>query len=422
MDIDERKGFTIGTRGAKHPDERVRGQRKHDSGRADSDARLRIAVVLYSAKMTGARRQKIRLVNGFAGRGCSVDLVLVRALGPLLESVAPAVRIVELDGAAVRTAAALRVRSQGVLATALPSLVAYLRKSRPDVVMAGNTAASLLTGVAHRIVGAEPTRSVLCITNHLSGSRVPGASIEIRLARWILPWADVVVPVGDAVARDLAQIVPGLEAKLRTIHNPIIPEDLAERRRAPAPHPWFEDGGPPIVLGCGRLEPQKDFATLLRAFALVRDETAARLVILGGGPERKRLKSLARSLGVDAFVAFAGKVRNPFAAMARSDVFVLSSTWEGLPNALVEAMACGCPVVSTDAPGGSRNVLRDGALGPLVPPGDPRAMADAVIRVLRDPPRTAEPETRGGDFTAAKSVDAYLALFHAIRKVGLADA
>lgn len=381
----------------------------------NTDVRLRLAVVLYSAKITGARRQKIRLANALAERGCDVDLVFIRALGPLLQLVDPAVRVVELKSAAVRAATALHLRSQGVEIAALPSLVDYLRSARPDVVMAGNTAASLITGVAHRIAGVESTRSALCVTNHLSGSRVHGASLELRLARWILPWGSAVVPVGDAVARDLAQNIPGLEKKLRTIHNPIVPDDLAELRRAPAPHPWFEDGGPPIVLGCGRLEPQKDFATLLHAFALMRDEIEARLVILGGGPERKPLRSLARSLGIAEFVAFAGKVTNPFAAMARSDVFVLSSIWEGLPNTLVEAMACGCPVVSTDAPGGSRDALRNGSLGPLVPPGDPRAMADAVIRVLRDPPDADELEARASEFSVRNSVDAYLALFREIR-------
>jgi glycosyltransferase involved in cell wall biosynthesis len=257
-------------------------------------------------------------------------------------------------------------------------------------------------------------RSVLCITNHLSGSEVGGAAAEMRLARRVLPWADAVVPVGDAVARDLAENIPGIEKKLRTIHNPVITDDLAERCAADPPHRWFEDGGPPIVIGCGRLEPQKDFATLLRAFALARKEIDARLVIVGGGPERRSLEALAASLGIDSSTAFLGRIDDPFAAMARSSVLVLSSRWEGLPNVVVEAMACGCPVVSTDSPGGSREALLDGELGPLVPPVDPRAMADAIVQVLREPPCRSALGARAAEFTEAKSVDAYLALFRSL--------
>jgi len=385
---------------------------------ATADRRLHVAIVLYSAKMTGARRQKIRLANAFSRRGCDVDVVFVRARGALMKSISPDVRIVELNGSAVRMAAAFGSRSLWVMAAALPSLVSHLRESRPDVVMAGNTPASLLTSPAHRIARVKKTRSVLCITNHLSRSAAGGAAIEMRLARLILPWADVVVPVGDAVARDLAENVPGIEKKLRTIYNPVITGDLAELCRADPPHEWLEDRGPPILMACGRLEPQKDFPTLLRAFALVREQIDARLVIIGGGPERRDLGALATGLGVDSSTAFLGKLDNPFAAMARSSVLVLSSLWEGLPNVLVEAMACGCPVVSTDCPGGSREALLDGELGPLVPPGDPRAMADAVIQVLNEPPRLAALEARGADFTEEKSVDAYLALFRSLASAG----
>jgi glycosyltransferase involved in cell wall biosynthesis len=383
-----------------------------------TDRRLHVAIVLYSAKATGARRQKIRLANAFARRGCRVDLVFVRARGALIESVSPEVRIVELCGSAIRVAVALRWGSLGVTAAALPSLVSHLRRSRPDVVMGGNSPISYLTSLAHRIAGVKQIRSVLCMTNHLSGSEVTGAAAEMRLARWVLPWADAVVPVGDAVAKDLAENVPGIEKELRTIHNPVVTDDLAERCAADPPYRWFEDGGPPIVIGCGRLEPQKDFATLLRAFALVLEEIDARLVIAGGGPERRSLEALAASLGIDASTAFLGRIDDPFAAMARSGVLVLSSRWEGMPNVVIEALACGCPVVATDAPGGSREALLDGELGPLVPRGDPRAMADAIVQVLREPPSRSALEARGAQFTEGKSVDTYLALFRSLTSEG----
>jgi glycosyltransferase involved in cell wall biosynthesis len=399
-----------------------------ECGRVAPERQLRVAVLLYSAKATGARRQKIRLASAFARRGCAVELVLVRARGALLASVAPEVRLVVLEGAALRWAVALRLGSAGTMAAALPSLVGYLRRSAPDVLLAGNTPASLLAAPAHRLAqrgrqplarrGRQPLarrgRLVACVTNHVSGSRIPGAAAERWLVRRTLPWADAVVAVGEAVARDVREQVPAVGPRLRTIHNPVIGDDLAERRAAAPPHPWFEDGGPAVVLGCGRLEPQKDFATLLRAFALVRREREIRLVILGEGPERRALAELAAALGVARDVAFLGWVDDPFPAMARAGLLVLSSRWEGMPNVLIEAMACGCPVVSTDAPGGSRDALAGGALGPLVPPGDARAMARAMLAVLGNPPPRAALEARAAGFTEARSVEAYLALFRSL--------
>jgi glycosyltransferase involved in cell wall biosynthesis len=201
---------------------------------------------------------------------------------------------------------------------------------------------------------------------------------------------------------------------VHSIHNPVIPDDLDALQAEPAPHPWFEDGGAPVVISCGRLEAQKDFSTLLRAFSLAREKTAARLVLIGDGRERKALQDLAASLGIERDVVFLGRIENPFAAMARADLFVLSSVWEGLPNVLVEAMACGCAVVSTDAPGGARDVLLNGCLGPLTPTGNPHALAAAILDVLDKPPDSAPLEARGREFSEARSIDAYANLFRTL--------
>ena len=388
---------------------------RRDAGVPDESERpLRIAVVLYNAKLTGARKKKIQLANGLASRGFSVELVFVRAKGPLLQAVSPAVRVVELEGRAIRWAIALRRASSVGSGAAIPSLAAYLRRSAPDVVMAGNNPACFLTEVAHRLARAPGTRSVLSITNHLSGSGNSGPATKRRVLQRVLGWADALVAVGDDVARDLEQTIPGIAARVHTIHNPIIPDDLDALQAEPAPHPWFEDGGAPVVISCGRLEAQKDFSTLLRAFSLAREKTAARLVLIGDGRERDALQDLAASLGIERDVVFLGRIENPFAAMARADLFVLSSVWEGLPNVLVEAMACGCAVVSTDAPGGARDVLRNGTLGPLTPPGDPHALAAAILDVLAEPPDRATLEARGREFSVAKSIDGYADLFRTL--------
>ncbi|HKJ24453.1 MAG TPA: glycosyltransferase [Myxococcota bacterium] len=375
------------------------------------EARPDVAIVLYSAKLTGARKQKIRLAGGLARRGLRVELVLVRARGVLLEAVDPSVRVVGLEGRAVRAVRLLGAGSRGAMAAALPGLVAYVRQTRPRVLMGANTPASLLCGPAHALARARETRSVLCVTNHLSGSGAPGARLELAFARRALARADAIVPVGEAVARDLAEHLPGAADRIRTIHNPVLPDDWKALCAAPAPHPWLEDGGPPVVLGCGRLEPQKDFATLLRAFARLRRDRPVRLVVMGSGPEAPALCALADSLGVAADVDLPGQVANPLAAMARADLLALSSRWEGLPNVVIEALAAGCPVVATDAPGGAREALCDGALGPLVPPRDPEALALAMARTLDAPPDRDARVARGEVFSASRSVSAYLALF-----------
>ncbi len=160
----------------------------------------------------------------------------------------------------------------------------------------------------------------------------------------------------------------------------------------PLDHPWFSPGVAPVVLGVGRLTRQKNFGTLISAFARLRATKPARLIILGEGEERSHLENLVQERGLAGDVELPGFVQNPYAYMHRAAVFVLSSIWEGLPNSLIEALACGCPVVSTDCPGGPAEILDRGKYGHLVLPGDPESMAEAIGKVLngdkRQPPRS----------------------------------
>jgi glycosyltransferase involved in cell wall biosynthesis len=178
------------------------------------------------------------------------------------------------------------------------------------------------------------------------------------------------------------QLSPIPIQKVHVIYNPVVSPELYEKADAPLEHPWFRSNQPPVILGVGRHRPQKGFDTLLRAFARVRQETPARLVILGEGPERPNLERLASELGVAADVDMPGFDPNPFRYMRRAGVFVLSSRYEGLPNVLIQALACGCPVVSTDCPSGPSEILDGGRYGALVPVDDVEAMAGAIVRAL----------------------------------------
>jgi glycosyltransferase involved in cell wall biosynthesis len=210
------------------------------------------------------------------------------------------------------------------------------------------------------------------------------------------------------VAEDLALTASLPRERITTIYNPVVTPALAGQAQAPLTHPWFAPGSPPVLLAVGRLHYQKDFPTLLRAFARVRAVRAVRLLILGEGDQGAALRASAQELGITTDVELPGFVLNPFAYMARAAVFVLSSAYEGLPGVLIQALACGCPVVSTDCPSGPAEILEGGVYGPLVPVGDDVALAKAILSTLNTRPNPDWLRTRAAEFSVDRAVDRYL--------------
>jgi glycosyltransferase involved in cell wall biosynthesis len=267
-----------------------------------------------------------------------------------------------------------------------------------------------------RTLARVPTRVYVSVRSNLSQeaehapSRV-GRWLP-RLARVFYPRAQAVIAVSQGVADDLEGLIGAGRARVLVIPNPVVTPDLTTLAAAAADHPWFKPGlivgAPPVVLAAGRLSPQKDFQTLIRAFALLVRDRDLRLLILGEGPERAALEFLVRDLGLTGRVALPGFRANPFALMARARLFVLSSAWEGLPGVLIQAMACGTPVVSTDCPSGPREVLADGRYGPLVPVGDPQALAHAIGETLDQPIAADLLRARADDFALAPVTRRYL--------------
>jgi glycosyltransferase involved in cell wall biosynthesis len=188
------------------------------------------------------------------------------------------------------------------------------------------------------------------------------------------------------VRNDIAALTGLSRRRIVVIPNPVVTAELLDQARCPLDHPWFHPSAPPVVMGVGRLTRQKDFPTLLHAFAAVRASRPCRLVILGEGRDRPALAALAAALNINLDVDLPGFIPNPYAYMARAAAFVLSSAWEGSPNVLTEALALGTPVVATDCPSGPREILQHGRLGRLVPIGRPEAMADAIAAILDNPP------------------------------------
>jgi glycosyltransferase involved in cell wall biosynthesis len=196
-------------------------------------------------------------------------------------------------------------------------------------------------------------------------------------------------------------------SRIQVIYNPIATSDLREKSAAILEHPWFKECEPPVVLAVGRLTRQKGFNILIRAFSRVRRTRAVRLMILGEGEERPFLEDLIRQLGLEQEVSLPGFVQNPYPYMQRASLFVLSSRWEGLPTVLVEALYLGTPIISTDCPGGSREILRDGQYGQLVPVDDPFVLADAMELALSARPHRP-PQESWQPFDSDFVVDRYL--------------
>jgi len=264
-------------------------------------------------------------------------------------------------------------------------LLRWLRRRQPAVLLSGITHNNCISALA-----GWYTNCPVIVSEHtlLSEQIILHPSWQYRILPWFCrvsyPLATARVAVGMGVADNLSKVTGLLRESLTLIPNPVVTPDFAERIQAPAPHPWLL-GSSPIWVAAGRLVPLKDFPTLIRAFWHVHKKVAeARLLIFGEGPERDNLICLCAELNLEDSVALPGFIEDPIPAFARATGVVVSSRFEGFGLTLVEAMACGTPVVSTDSVG-PREILQDGKLGLLVPPGDPEALAQAIIDVQKNP-------------------------------------
>lgn len=369
----------------------------------------KVALYLPDLGAGGAEHAMVRLGHGLALRGIAVDFVLTKAKGAFLAEVPANACVIDLD--------AHRVISS------LPRLVKYLRHEKPD---------AMLSIMGHLNIVALWARSIARVSTRLivserstdldpeaDKSELPGvAALFSRFYSWaelkrdFYTWADGIVAVSEGVAEHLSRTAHLPRDRITVIYNPVVSPQLTDQARQALDDPWFAPNQPPVVLSVGRLTRAKDYPTLLQAFALLRERCQARLLILGEGEGRAELEQLVRSFGLEQHVRLPGFVDNPYAYMARAAVFVLSSAWEGLPGVLIEAMACGCPVVSTDCPSGPAEILDGGRFGRLVPVGDAPRMAAAIALAL-DQGRgeaTGIAQQRAMEFNVERATSAYHAV------------
>ena len=358
---------------------------------------IKIAFFLPFLGGGGAERVCLTLAEGFLHHGFEVDFVLARKTGRLLKEVPIGAGVVDLS--ARRTLNAL-----------LP-LAAYLRREKPFALIAAPDHANLVA-IWAKLLAFSQTR--VLISNHIFLSISIGNTRKIQekiypfLLHLFYRQADALVSVSRGAADDLARIARISRKRIRTIYNPFPLAEIARQGSEPPSHPWFAPGGPPVILAAGRLSAQKDYPTLLRAFASVRKIRPVRLVILGEGEELPRLLALADDLGIRTDIDLPGFMDHLYPLMAHCQVFVLSSTWEGFGNVLVEALTCGAQIVSTDCPSGPAEILENGKYGRLVPVGDDDALGRAIEDALDHPLPIEGLKERAKAFSSEQAVCAYL--------------
>ena len=361
----------------------------------------------------GAERVMLHLAEGFAERGFDVDLVVAQAEGAYLSKIPETIRLVNLDA-----------RSPVILFKTL-ALKRYLKQEQPTFLISTLDIFSSATW-AKRLAGVS-TQVVMCVQTNLSQQfrdrhAMLMQKIKWAVVRYFYPWADAIVTASEGVARDIEQHAKISMQRMTVIHNPVVTSDFTEKAQEAIAHSWFADNQPPVLLGVGRIVKQKSFATLIQAFALVRQHCPARLMILGDvdprEPEVKpELDLLIKKFGLQDDVLFLGFVENPYAYMARANVFVLSSIYEGFGNVVAAAIAAGTPVVSTDCESGPAEILNKGQYGELVPVGDHEAMACAIIATLNQPMDTQVLKVRSQAFTIDCIVRQYLDVLNGLQAI-----
>jgi glycosyltransferase involved in cell wall biosynthesis len=366
---------------------------------AKATENIRVALFHPSLIAGGIQRVFVNLARGFLERGLAVDMVQATPEGGFRHAVPEGVRLIDLNA--------------GRALTSLPGVVRYLRREQPRVLISGAIQTNLVAVWARRIAGV-PVRLILTEHNIITTITADAPMVRTRMTpffvRRFYPWADEIVAVSEGAAQDLAATIGSCTPTIRVIYNPIISPDIWQKAEEPLNDQRLNDDSRPMILAVGRLHYHKDYATLLRAFAILRRSLDVKLVFLGEGEERGRLEALTRELELSTAVSFLGDVANPLPYMRRAKVLALSSMVEALPTVLIEALAMNLPVVATDCPTGPREILRDGAYGTLVAIGDSSSMALALLNVLRGQDVPLVPPEALDRFQHDRVIEQYMAI------------
>ncbi|WP_454762124.1 glycosyltransferase [Caulobacter segnis] len=361
---------------------------------------MRIALFFWSLELGGVEHMLVNLSRELVERGHEVTLVLARSPQPNSFTPDPRVRVVWLHTPSITKL--------------VPRLAEHLKSERYDAAFTGMPTSNLALLLARRIAGVKTAIVISERSNpqlEAASSRTWRYRAAFMLQPFIYPWADAIIAVSTDLADALSKFARLPRRRIEVVYNPAYDERSPVTTLSEAPHPWLRDRATPTVVGAGRFRDQKDFSTMLKVIAAVAAERPVRAIILGDGEQRDALKAEAAMLKLNGIVDFPGFVENVGDWLAFSDVFMLTSKWEGFGNILVQALAAGCDIVSTDCPDGPREILDGGRFGHLAPVGDVSALVVALNAALDAPPARETQHSRALDFTVTRSADRYESLF-----------
>lgn len=359
----------------------------------------KISLFIPSLKGGGAERAILNLANELSvDSNFKVDLVLIGKAGTYLAEVQSRVNIVDL-------------KSSNVPKSLFP-LIKYLKKEKPDILISTLSHASAVSILA-TMLSRSKTKTIVRMANTFSKVLKNINFTERMILFWgvkiFFRFANEIVAVSDGVADDLAKTIKISRSKMKVIYNSTDIEKIKNKYKESITHPWLKNKTNPVILAVGRLTVEKDYPTLIKAFSILSEKNNFRLIILGEGKKRSELESLIKKLELQEKIDLPGFTRNPFVYMRNCDIFVLSSATEGFPNTLIEAMACGTPVVSTDCPSGPREILDNGKFGKLVKVGDEKSLAEAILETIKNPLSSEELINRVREkFSLKEAIKKYL--------------
>jgi glycosyltransferase involved in cell wall biosynthesis len=363
-----------------------------------------LAVVMRAFEGGGAQRDMVLLCNALVAKGVPLAILVLRDEGSLRLLLDASIRVIPVAGQRLRYA--------------IPGLRRAIRALAPGLVVSSESGLNLCSLVAVRSLprGIRPKLALREVGSpSIAQYRDPYRQnrVAYRFLRYLYRHADRIITLTDGARRDLARNFSVPERLISVMRsNAVIPPAMADRIAR-----WDGESGrePDLIVCVGRLSPQKEHRTLLRAMTLMPPHRGWRLAIVGEGPERAALEAYARQLGLAQRVVFTGYVADPFAWMMRAGVAICSSVYEGLCNAIIEALACGTPVVSTDCPYGPREILQDGRYGTLTPVGDAAAMAAGIETALAQTADRRFLMTRSLNYTSESAATKFLEIVAELR-------
>ena len=358
----------------------------------------------------GAEKTTICLANELAERGHDVSILVRYDYGPVRERVSKAVKILDMH-----------LPENGKLIKNIRN-VNFLRKlintGQYDVLVAVLSEMGQVAAVAHAFSNRK-TPLICVLHSTVSQENYSFKAVRYRLLKFFDKQYDAVVAVSKAVEKDYNDLCQPKEKHTLTIYNPVVNQELKACALEDPDHPWLKPGRDfyTLILA-GRLMPEKNHALMLKALKLVRQEADVRLILLGEGELKESLRRQCKDLEIAEWVDFHGYVKNPYCFMKACDAVVISSLYEGLPTVLIEALACGCRIVSVDCPSGPDEILEHGKYGILVETENAEALKEGILMGLKQQPDVDALEERAEDFSVEKAVKKYEQLFQTIRNKG----